>query len=97
MRADRYLRLGLEPGLRPPEEAASYPLTAEQRRYLEGLSHRQIDGDPETVRSGILQAGKDFGTTDIGVVTNCYSFEDRLRSFQTLAQAFWKKPAAVRL
>ncbi len=93
MRADRHLRLGLGPGLLPPEEAASYPLTEEQRRYLEGLSHRQIDGDPEAVRSGILRAAEDFATTDIGVVTNCYSFEHRSRSFQLLAQSFGKKPA----
>ena len=88
MRADRFLQLGLGPGLRPPEEAAAYPLTEEQRRYLEGLSHRHIEGDPEAVRQGILQAAQDFGTTDIGIVTNCYRFEDRVRSFQLVAQAF---------
>ena len=49
MRADRYLRLGLGSGLRPPEEAAKYPLTTEQRQYMAGLIKRNIDGDPVAV------------------------------------------------
>ncbi len=92
MKANRFLRLGLGQGVMPPEEAASYPLTDRQREYIEGLSHRRIDGDPKTVRKGILQAAKDFGTTDIGVVTTCYRFEDRVRSYELVAQAFGIKP-----
>ena len=92
MRADRYLRLGLGSGLRPPEEAAKYPLTTEQRQYMAGLSKRNIDGDPVAVREGILQAAQDFGTTDIGIVTNCYRFDDRVRSYQLVAEAFGMKP-----
>jgi len=63
-------------------------LTTEQRRYIDGLSNRTIDGDPVTVREGILQAARDFATTDIGIVTNCYRFEDRVRSYQLVADAF---------
>lgn len=88
MRADRFLRLGLGPGLRSPEEAAAFPLTPEQRLYVQGLSHRQIDGDPATVRRGILQAAQEFGTTDIGIVTNCYHFVDRVRSYQLVGGLF---------
>jgi luciferase family oxidoreductase group 1 len=87
MRADRYLGLGIGPGIQPPEEAAEYPLTAEQRRHLAGMSQRAIDGDPATVRKGILKAAEEFGTTDIGIVTNCYRYEDRARSYELVAKA----------
>jgi luciferase family oxidoreductase group 1 len=87
MRADRYLGLGIGPGLQPPEEASEYPLTTDQRRYLAGMGQRAIDGDPATVRKGILKAAEEFGTTDIGIVTNCYRYEDRARSYELVAQA----------
>ena len=87
MRADRYLQLGVGPGMIPPEEASVFPLTEEQRAFLARFSSREIDGDPETVREGILQAAEDFGSTDIGIVTNCYRFEDRARSLQLVAEA----------
>ena len=87
MRADRYLQLGVGPGMIPPEEASVFPLTEEQRAFLARFSSREIDGDPETVREGILQAAEDFGSTDIGIVTNCYLFEDRARSLQLVAEA----------
>ena len=91
-RADRYLQLGIGAGLMPPEEASVYPLTDQQREYVAGFSNRSIDGDPEVVRQGILKAAEDFGTTDIGIVTNCYSFEHRARSFQMVAQAMGIAP-----
>ena len=88
MRADRFLGLGLGPGLVPAEEAAAYPLTAVQHQYMERMSQGSIDGDPETLRRGILKAAEEFGTTDIGIVTNCYRYEDRARSYRLVAQAF---------
>jgi pyruvate/2-oxoacid:ferredoxin oxidoreductase beta subunit len=51
------------------------------------MSQRAIDGDPATVRKGILKAAEEFGTTDIGIVTNCYRYEDRARSYELVAQA----------
>lgn len=89
-RANRFLNLGLPPGMVPPQEALAYPLTPEQREYIQGLSHGCVDGDPDTVREGILQAAEDFGTADIGIVTNCYRFEDRVRSYELVAKAMEK-------
>ncbi len=88
MGADRALRLGLGSGLRSPEEASKYPLTKEQVRFIEAQGHRRIEGDPETVKEGILQAAKDFKTTDVSVVTNCYYFKDRAQSYKLVAEAF---------
>ena len=92
-KANRLLRLGLKPGLLPPEEASGYPLSQQQRQYMEGLSNSEVDGDPDMVREGISRAAKLFGTTDIGIVCNCYRFEDRVRSYEMTAKALGLSPA----
>ena len=94
-KANRLLRLGLKPGLLPPEEASTFPLTQQQWQYVEGLSNGEIDGDPDLVRAGILQAAKLFGSADIGIVCNCYRLEDRLRSYRLVAEAMGLAPAKL--
>ena len=75
-------------GLLPPEEAAEYPLRETERAALSQLSVNYIDGDPDTVRDGIVNAADRYGTADIGIVTNCFAFEDRARSYELVAGAF---------
>jgi luciferase family oxidoreductase group 1 len=90
MRAARVM--GIRGGLLPPEEAAAYPLSDEVRRAAEDSGRGAIDGDPEQVKAGILKAAEAYGTTDVGVVTNCYAFEDRVKSYELVAAAFGLKP-----
>ena len=80
MRAARVM--GLRGGLLPPEEATNYPLTEEVRRHAEQQSQGSIEGPPEQVRERILQMAETYGTTDVGIVTNCYAYEDRVRSYE---------------
>ena len=40
------------------------------------------------MKDQILEAAKVYGTTDVSIVTNCYYFEDRVRSFELIAEAF---------
>ena len=75
-------------GLLPPEEVAEYPLRETERAALSQLSVNYIDGDPDTVRDGIVDAADRYGTADIGIVTNCFAFEDRARSYELVAAAF---------
>ena len=75
-------------GLLPPEEAAEYPLRETERAALSQLSVNYIDGDPDTVRDGIVDAADRYGTADIGIVTNCFAFEDRARSYELVAGVF---------
>jgi luciferase family oxidoreductase group 1 len=86
MRAARVM--GIRGGLVPPDEAAAYPLTDEVRRHVEEQSQNAIDGTPDQVKARILEIADAYGTTDVGVVTNCYAFEDRVRSYELLAEAF---------
>ena len=81
----------LEPeqvGLLPPDEAAAYPLTEEGRQFMERFREGYIDGNPEQVRQGLLAVAERYSTDDVGIVTNCYAFEDRARSYELVAEAF---------
>ena len=78
----------LRTGLLPPDEAAELPLRETERAALSQLSTHYIDGDPGQVREGILDASARYGTADIGIVTNCFAFRDRARSYELVAGAF---------
>lgn len=86
MRAARVM--GLRGGLLPPEEAAAYPLSDEVRSSVEESGRSAIDGSPEQVKARIMEVAERYGTTDVGLVTNCYSFDDRVRSYELVAEVF---------
>jgi len=87
--------MGMEHGLLPPEEAAAYPLTEEAKQYVESYSRGYRDSTPEQVRDWMVEAADRYQTRDVGVVTNCYSFEARVRSYRLLAEAFGISPVAA--
>ena len=75
-------------GLLPPEEAAEFPLTEKAREYIEGLKSGYSDGDPAQVKEKIIDAAEAYGAQDVSVVTTCYSYEYRRRSYELIAEAF---------
>jgi alkanesulfonate monooxygenase SsuD/methylene tetrahydromethanopterin reductase-like flavin-dependent oxidoreductase (luciferase family) len=85
MRAARLL--GVRGGLLPRQEAEAYPLPDDVRRSAEEASRNAIDGDLSYVRRRLVEVAQDYGTTDVGIVTNCYAFEDRVRSYELVAEA----------
>ena len=80
--------MGVQQGLLPPEEAVDYQLTEDARRFLASFRNSYIDGGPEQVRDGILDVAERYGTNDVSIVTNAYSYEVRARSYGLVAQAF---------
>ena len=68
------------------EEALNYPYTPEEQAYIEQFSHNYIDGDPEQVKAQLLAMSEQYQTTDISIVTICYDFEDRVRSYELVAE-----------
>ena len=50
------------------------------------LAGCMASGDPALGEADVSVS--DFGRTDVSVVTNCHYFEDRLRSFELIAEAF---------
>ena len=49
---------------------------------------RTIVGTPDVVKAKILKMAKDFNTDEIVMSTFADSFEDRLRSYEILAESF---------
>lgn len=70
------------------ETALAYPYTPAQRRFLQTMEGRFIHGDPKRVKDKLLALGEEYGTDDFVVVTICHRFEDRLRSYELLAETF---------
>ena len=79
-------------GLISPEVAAEYPLNDDERRQLESLKGGYIDGDPTQVRDRLLELAEQYGADEVGIVSNCYAFEDRVRSYELTAQALGIAP-----
>src|SRR5581483_8702152 len=86
--------LGIRGGMLPPEEAAAYPLPDEVRQAMEESARGTIEGTGEQVRRQLLDVAVRYGTTDIGVGTNCFAFADRERSYRLVAEAFGMAPAS---
>ena len=78
----------LSSGLVSPDQALSYSLSDPERVALEKMAPSYIDGNPEQVRQGILATANRYQTSNIGIVTNCYEFEDRIRSYELIARSF---------
>tara|TARA_B100000676_G_scaffold40892_1_gene38828 strand:+ start:936 stop:2042 length:1107 start_codon:yes stop_codon:yes gene_type:complete len=84
-----FMRLGISTnGFLPPEEAAAWPLDDRARAYMEYETKSWIDGNPDQVKEGILKVAEKYQTGDIGVVSNCYSFESRKKSYELVASCF---------
>jgi len=79
---------GIREPLVPPEEASSVKLTAFELDHLRQITKHSIQGSPELVKHKILEAARTYKTTDLSIVTNCHYFEDRVRSFELIADAF---------
>lgn len=78
---------GMASGIPPVEEALRYNFSPLEMAHTAEQRKRCVDGDPEYVRSQLEAVAETYGTTDLGVVTVCYAFEDRAKSYELVAQA----------
>ena len=72
----------------PVEEAAQYPYSHEDRLRIAFHHRRQVVGAPEQVREKLLALGARYGVSEFVVVSICYDFAARLRSYELLAEVF---------
>jgi luciferase family oxidoreductase group 1 len=84
--------LGQRGGVPTVEEALHYPYTPQERAYIEDFSQAYIDGDPQQVKAQLAGVSETYQTADISIVTICYSFADRVRSYELVAEACGLKP-----
>ena len=84
---------GIRSGIVPPEEALAHEFTAEERAFLEQQGGNAIQGTPSQVKAGLEAIADQFGTADLGVVTICYDFEARVRSYALVAEVCGLEPS----
>jgi alkanesulfonate monooxygenase SsuD/methylene tetrahydromethanopterin reductase-like flavin-dependent oxidoreductase (luciferase family) len=89
-------RLRLEQGRLGPvpsvEEAEAHPYTAEERARIAFNRRRQVVGTPRQVRDKLLALGELYRVDEFVVVSICYDFAARLKSYELLAEAFALQP-----
>jgi alkanesulfonate monooxygenase SsuD/methylene tetrahydromethanopterin reductase-like flavin-dependent oxidoreductase (luciferase family) len=83
---------GKRAGLLPPEEAMAYEYSPEELAYLKQYRRTAVVGDRERVRVKLQEVAETYETMDLAIVTNCYSFADRVRSFELVAEVCRVKP-----
>jgi luciferase family oxidoreductase group 1 len=89
------LRLG-RPGRVPsPEEAAAYPYTDEERRFVEDRIAGQLVGSVPTVRAAAVDLLDRTGADELMVVTTTHDPADRIRSYELFTEAVQPSAAAA--
>jgi luciferase family oxidoreductase group 1 len=76
------------------EEAEAYPYTREDRLRIAHHRRRQVIGAPEQVKAKLLALGETYGVGELVIVSICYDFAARLRSYALLAEVFGVAPRA---
>ncbi|HXP31720.1 MAG TPA: LLM class flavin-dependent oxidoreductase [Stellaceae bacterium] len=85
-------RLRLDRGILGPfppvEEAEAHPYTREERLRIAVNRRRQVVGEPAQVKAQLLALGEAYGVEEFVVVSICYDFAARLKSYELLAREF---------
>jgi alkanesulfonate monooxygenase SsuD/methylene tetrahydromethanopterin reductase-like flavin-dependent oxidoreductase (luciferase family) len=89
------LRTGRPSPLASPEEALAYPYTPEERAAVRGYRALHCVGSPETVRAQLEKLIEETGADELMITTMIYSQEERLRSYELVAEAFRGAPAGA--
>jgi luciferase family oxidoreductase group 1 len=71
-------------GLLPPDEVAKLSLSDEARALMNHSLKRCIVGSPQRITEMVHAVAQRYETQEIFILTNCYSFEDRVRSYELL-------------
>ena len=70
-----------------PEEASAYPYTPHERAIVRNYRALVVTGSPDTVRERILATVEETGADEIMISTMIHSHEERLRSYELVAEA----------
>ncbi len=89
------LRTGRLGPLPSPEEAMAYPYTPFEREFVRDNRKLHFIGSPETIRGQIEALVTETGVDEVMVATTMHSHQDRLRSYELMAEAFRLAPSAA--
>lgn len=84
-----------DPGPCPSiEEAEAYEFTEAERARLSQRNKHTIAGTPDAVRAHLESLAESHQVNEFVVVTICHDYQDRLRSYELLSEAFQLQAAA---
>lgn len=78
-------RLGPYPS---PEDSLAYPYTDEERTMISRRRVHSIIGAPEQVKEQLAAFADMYGVGELVILTICYDFKARLRSYELLSELF---------
>ncbi|MFE4538093.1 LLM class flavin-dependent oxidoreductase [Streptomyces scopuliridis] len=82
------LRTG-RPGLVPsPEEAEAYRFSSMEQEFVDSWLVNIVHGTPDAVRDGLNDLQKRTGADELMITTHAHSGEERLRSYELIADAY---------
>jgi luciferase family oxidoreductase group 1 len=91
-------RLRLDQGVLGPiptvEEAMSYEYSERELARVAYNRRRQVIGDPGQVKARLLELAALYEVDELVIVSICFDFAARLRSYEMLAEAFGLAPPA---
>jgi luciferase family oxidoreductase group 1 len=79
-------------GIPSLEEALAYEYAANEWAYTQQYLGRCVDGDPHQVKERLEELAETYQTPDLSIVTICYNFADRVRSYELVAKACGLNP-----
>jgi luciferase family oxidoreductase group 1 len=74
-------------GIPPVEEALNYPYRPDELAFVQQYARNCVDGDPQQVKERLEAIAQSYQTPDLSIVTICYAFQDRVRSYELVARA----------
>jgi luciferase family oxidoreductase group 1 len=86
---------GVREPLAPPEESPTNDLDNRSLRFLGSFTRHLIEGDPESVRTQLIATAERYETAELTIATNCYAFEDRVKSYTLVAEVMEIPPSSA--
>lgn len=71
-----------------PEEVKKIVFSPDEQEKINRNRDRMIIGTPQKVKDELLRIGADYKTDECMVISNLFRFEDKLKSYELLAEAF---------
>ncbi len=78
---------GRAKGIPSVEDALVYQYRSDELAFVQQYTQNCVDGDPQQVKQGLESIAERYQTPDLSVVTICHRFEDRVRSYELIADA----------
>ena len=78
--------IGRATGIPTVETALSYPYQSNELAFIRHYRQYCTDGNPQRVKEGLEVIAEAYQTPDLSIVTICYGFAERVRSYELVAE-----------